>query len=143
MYFLIYVSVAEKPFSSTELLDLLEHARRNNEKAHVTGMLLYKEGNFLQVLEGEERVVKALSAKISRDPRHSKVITMLEGPLVQREFSDWSMGFSNLDAATNRFGSRILRVYEHAADGGLVHQQPDPRAASAKCLQAFVRGRYV
>ncbi len=98
MHFLIYVSIAEKPFTSAELLDLLEHARRNNEKAHVTGMLLYKEGNFMQVLEGEERVVKALAAKISRDPRHSKMITMLEGPLPQREFPEWSMGFADLDA---------------------------------------------
>ena len=72
---------------------LLEHARRNNEKAGVTGMLLYKDGNFMQVLEGEERVVQALSAKIGRDPRHEKMVTLLEGPLAEREFSDWSMGF--------------------------------------------------
>ena len=51
----------------------------------------------MQVLEGEEKVVKALAAKISRDPRHHKMITMLEGSLAEREFSDWSMGFRNLD----------------------------------------------
>ena len=55
MYSLIYVSIATKPFSAAELVDLLKHARRNNEKAEVTGMLLYKEGNFMQALEGEER----------------------------------------------------------------------------------------
>ena len=60
-------------------------------------MLLYKEGNFMQVLEGEERVVHALAAKISRDPRHHKMVTMFEGPVERREFSHWSMGFSNLD----------------------------------------------
>lgn len=98
MYFLIYVSIATVSFSTAELIDLLQHARRNNEKANVTGMLLFKDGNFMQILEGEERVVKALAAKISRDPRHSKMITMLEGPLAEREFENWSMGFSNLDA---------------------------------------------
>ena len=98
MYSLIYVSVATNPISAADLMDLLERARRNNAKASVTGMLLYKGGNFLQVLEGEERVVQALPMKISRDMRHHKMVTLLEGPLTEREFSEWTMGFSNLDA---------------------------------------------
>lgn len=97
MYFLIYVSIATTPFSTGELVDLLEHARKNNLRAGVTGMLLYKNGNFMQVLEGEEKTVRALSAKIARDPRHQKMITLLEGTTEEREFSEWSMGFNNLD----------------------------------------------
>ena len=98
MISLIYVSIATNPFSGPELIELLEHARRNNKKADVTGMLLYKDGNFMQVLEGEEKTVRALCAKIGRDPRHHKMITLLEVPLTEREFHDWSMGFSNLEA---------------------------------------------
>ena len=52
----------------------------------------------MQALEGDEKTVRALCAKIGRDPRHHKMITLLEIPLAAREFPDWSMGFSDLEA---------------------------------------------
>lgn len=97
MYFLIYASIATKRFAGPELVELLAQARRNNLRLQITGMLLYKEGTFLQVLEGEEKTVKSLCAKISGDPRHHKMVTLLEGTAEAREFADWSMGFCNLD----------------------------------------------
>ncbi len=98
MHFLIYVSIAVQPFTAEELVSCLKLWRANNEQAALTGMLLYKEGNFLQVLEGEESAVRALfEDRISRDPRHHKVTILLEGDAAEREFSDWSMGFQNLD----------------------------------------------
>ena len=97
MYFLIYLSIAVRPFSAEELVNCLKRWRASNERAALTGMLLYKEGNFLQVLEGEESAVRALFAdRISHDPRHHKLTVLLEGPIQEREFSDWSMGFRNL-----------------------------------------------
>ncbi len=98
MFFLIYVSVASHPFSAGELVALLEQARRNNAASGITGMLLYKDGNFLQVLEGDEKMVCALQHRISRDSRHHKMFMLAQGTCQTREFPDWSMGFSNLDA---------------------------------------------
>ena len=65
-------------------------------------MLLYKGGNFMQVLEGEKEDLRALYAKIGRDPRHKGLIVILEGTLVTRQFPSWSMAFRNLDAAEVR-----------------------------------------
>lgn len=93
----IYISSSVNPFVKEDLLELLEVSRRNNEKLGVTGMLLYKDGDFMQALEGEETPVRWLSAKISRDPRHKNFVKLLEGPAEKREFPDWSMGFRNLD----------------------------------------------
>ncbi|HQU70674.1 MAG TPA: BLUF domain-containing protein [Calditrichia bacterium] len=93
---LVYVSSAKKLLSEEELLTLLEQSRANNEKSGVTGMLLYQDGNFMQVLEGEEAVVKEINAKISADPRHYQVITLLQRNIKKREFPEWSMGFRNL-----------------------------------------------
>ncbi len=64
-------------------------------------MLLYKEGNFMQVLEGEESAVRDTHQKISADPRHRGLITLLQGTTPERQFSEWSMGFRNLGADTN------------------------------------------
>jgi hypothetical protein len=60
-------------------------------------MLLYKDGNFMQVLEGEEAVIRALHAKIDADPRHEGVLTVMQGYQESRQFQDWSMGFANLE----------------------------------------------
>ena len=98
LHSLLYVSSATTPFSSAQLEDLLRVARANNMRLDITGMLLYKDGNFMQVLEGEAAAVKALFAKIAVDPRHSGAIVLLDGPTPVRAFSEWSMGFRDLRA---------------------------------------------
>ncbi len=96
LFSLIYVSSAVELFSATDLAALLACCRRNNTAAGVTGMLLYKKGNFMQALEGEEETVRQLHAKIQRDPRHRGLITLSEHAIPERQFADWSMGFRNL-----------------------------------------------
>ena len=98
MFSLTYVSSAVQLLSALELAKLLEQCVANNRRRDVTGMLLYKEGNFMQVLEGERAVVLAVHAVISRDPRHRGLMTLLQGEISERQFPDWSMGFQDLGA---------------------------------------------
>jgi hypothetical protein len=102
MVYLIYVSSAVMPFSSDELSDLLARTRERNIRNGITGLLLYKDGNFMQLLEGEEATVRAAYARIHRDPRHRGLLTLLEGPLAERQFPDFSMAFRDLNAADVR-----------------------------------------
>jgi hypothetical protein len=102
MFSLTYVSSAVKPFSVLELRTLLEQCIRNNRPLDITGMLLYKDGNFMQVLEGEERVVRSVHKIIATDRRHRGLITILEGSTPAREFPDWSMGFRDLGADSDK-----------------------------------------
>ena len=95
-YYVVYVSSASQPFSKAALLDLLEKARSKNSSLGVTGMLLFKDGNFMQVLEGEQETVKNLAKTIERDPRHKDFTLLVQGTSEQRFFSDWSMGFRDL-----------------------------------------------
>lgn len=99
MFQLVYLSSAITPFTKDQLLALLAKSRENNGRAGITGMLLYKDGNFMQVLEGEEKAVKAIFAKITRDSRHRGVLTLLEVWREERQFPDWSMGFRDLRSA--------------------------------------------
>lgn len=96
MIHLVYLSSATHLFSKQELLDLLQKARSNNHQLNVSGMLLYKDGNFIQVLEGEAAQVRPLFETINRDPRHSGVIVLLDEEISERQFPDWSMGFRDL-----------------------------------------------
>ncbi len=95
---LVYVSSGKQLFADAELLALLERSRRNNTVADITGLLLYRDGNFIQALEGEEPAVTITHERITRDPRHTGLITLLKEPITQRTFSDWAMGFQNLNS---------------------------------------------
>ncbi len=96
LFSLIYLSSAVFPFQPQDLLELLAKSRVSNTSLDVTGMLLFKHGNFLQVLEGEKEIVLALYKKIVRDPRHRKITTVSQEKIMRRDFSDWSMGFRDL-----------------------------------------------
>lgn len=105
LYYLIYMSRATKPMSDTELDELLSVAVKNNKSLNVSGMLLYlneenslyPHGRFIQVLEGDENVIKGLYKKISGDDRHFNIVELFSFPLRQRNFPDWSMGFKRLE----------------------------------------------
>ena len=102
LFQIVYVSSTRGLLSRAELQDLLHHSNASNARLGITGMLLYKDGNVMQVLEGEEKSVRTLFAKISLDPRHSGVLTLLEGPLPARNFGGWSMGFRDLQSPEAR-----------------------------------------
>ena len=101
---MIYTSVATKKFPPTELKDLLEISRRNNVRDGITGMLLYEDGTFIQVLEGDDETVESTFNRISKDPRHSKIVLIAKFELDHRSFNEWEMGF--FDAS----GGQLLKL---------------------------------
>lgn len=94
---LAYVSKAIDPFSQEQLCELLKVAREHNTAADLTGMLLYKNGEFLQVIEGPQQQAHALFDKIKRDRRHYALSLLAVKQVAHRTFADWTMGFENLD----------------------------------------------
>jgi Sensors of blue-light using FAD len=97
---LVYVSSAAQPFSSSELLELVQKAQASNARHGITGVLLHKDGSFMQVLEGPESGVKALAEKIQRDRRHTSVLTLLTRNVEKPQFPDWSMGLRDPNTLT-------------------------------------------
>jgi len=97
MLSLIYVSTSVKLLNDEELLDILKASRENNSSRDVTGLLLYKGGNFMQVLEGPDEVVEALYEMIKTDPRHKDVFVLSREQISNRQFPAWEMAFQNLD----------------------------------------------
>ena len=93
MYHLIYASSAAKALTQRQLDDLLTKVRQNNIKLDITGMLIYTGGHFIQVLEGEEDMVKKLYNSIRKDTRHKDVIVIYEGELAERQFANRELDF--------------------------------------------------
>jgi len=133
----IYTSAARGDLKAEELVELLQGARERNADRGVSGMLLYAEGSFFQVLEGEADAVDSLYAKIELDQRHDQMTLIIREPIPKRSFDDWTMGFYKVSrkelaqmAGVNDFFSK-----DHAAgsfDAG----------RARKLLAAFREGRW-
>jgi hypothetical protein len=83
--------------SADDLRGLLEHARDKNARLGITGILLHRGDSFFQILEGGEEEVRGLYETIAADKRHQRVEIVTEGPVSEREFTDWQMAFIELD----------------------------------------------
>jgi hypothetical protein len=92
-YQIIYSSKSATPMQRDELEELLEHARSSNAEKGITGALVYVDGVFLQILEGEPEAVQELMGKISKDFRHETVIVLKEEAIPFASFSDWEMAY--------------------------------------------------
>lgn len=92
-----YTSRATHLMSAQELEVMLNQARNFNAEHNITGMLLYKDGSFFQVMEGPVEVVEPLYENIQQDTRHFNVRTLYHRPLVERNFPNWQMGFFSLN----------------------------------------------
>ncbi len=96
MFQLVYCSTAVRLFRSEELDSLLAQSRKRNAEREISGLLVYHDGGFIQVLEGLESNVRGVFASILRDPRHHSVVTVLQQPITEREFAAWHMAFRHV-----------------------------------------------
>jgi hypothetical protein len=90
---IVYISTAPDDVSDAELATILKAARRNNLRNNITGMLVYHDQTFIQVLEGPEDAVTATFARISRNPRHDGILVPDRSKISERTFGEWSMGW--------------------------------------------------
>ncbi|MBV8048052.1 MAG: BLUF domain-containing protein [Paludibacterium sp.] len=111
---LVYISQATRKMSSTELNDILNTAKSNNQGIDVTGSLFYNGGWFLQVLEGPPATLNALYKKIEKDPRHKNSRILYNEPAKFRTFTRWSMNMTNLDDRQADKYAQLVEVIEAA-----------------------------
>lgn len=76
-----------------DLEEILEQARISNATTGITGALVYIDGVFLQILEGESGSVMALMARIAADLRHEAVTVLQEAEIPAAIFSEWQMAY--------------------------------------------------
>lgn len=92
VFHLLYVSKATSPLKQEDVDNILDISSANNKKINVTGILLYRMGIFIQLLEGDEPEVRTLYAKIELDSRHRNSEILLEFTDNDRLFPQWYMG---------------------------------------------------
>ena len=83
MHELIYKSIAVNEFSDADIMQLVLQARSRNEAFGITGALIYKQGHFIQLLEGSKECVSDIFRSIENDYRHKSIDLLYEGEINQ------------------------------------------------------------
>ena len=96
MLSVVYTSRATGEFDDADLATLLMNSRANNRRLGLTGFLLHRDGQFLQLLEGPAEVVRDRLRIIELDPRHADVAVLLDEDEPRRQFPAWSMGYETV-----------------------------------------------
>ncbi|MEM8955937.1 MAG: BLUF domain-containing protein [Verrucomicrobiota bacterium] len=109
-YRVVYMSEATEPFSDPELDRLLEHARVNNRSLGISGILLYEDNMFLQMIEGPARSIIKLYGTIRKDPRHKNIVTISEGDAIERQFGQWTMAHYKIESDNAGAQDGYLRI---------------------------------
>jgi len=92
---LAWSSVPSPSFSAAGLDAIVAKARRNNERHHVSGMMLFTGTHFLGVLEGAEWDLANLWQNLGRDERHRDLRHIGDVLCGDRWFPKWMMSSTN------------------------------------------------
>ena len=96
----IYVSDATGEAGSNllSLVQILGVSDANNRRDHLTGVLLFHGGQFLQAIEGRRTDLDRLIRRLKADPRHSSLRFLVDGPAEGRNHGEAPMVRLQLNA---------------------------------------------
>lgn len=107
---MVYISEAKAGLTRQDMDEIVRKSVINNAEIGVTGLLVQRHNQFMQVLEGSEPAVEILFRHIQADDRHSRLMTISKKMIVERDFPAWSMGWSDLPAKTDEMTQAFDRV---------------------------------
>lgn len=90
---LTYISHAYDELTSEDIADILEKSIKNNKLWNITGILLYKNKRFFQILEGDKSYIEKIYDKIALDARHYNITILNKSKSKMRLLGNWSMAF--------------------------------------------------
>ena len=72
---------------------LSQRYRRSRAGLGITGLMLYEDGNLLQLLEGPEVVLDRIYRSTLLDSNYNKVVKLFQRDIVDREFTGHSSAY--------------------------------------------------
>jgi hypothetical protein len=104
---LVYVSNRKPTCTTEEIEKILAACKRNNPSLNITGVLLYSDKKFIQLVEGEAKVLMDLYDKIKKDPRHSSPMMISYNAITEKSFPSWHMGTKDVSKSQLQFKTDI------------------------------------
>ena len=107
---LVYTSLARRQMSQRDIDRILMTSRLYNEMAGITGLLVYHEKRFLQILEGPIGELDKIYDRIQRDWRHEHCRLLLRETIIARAFDQWEMAYRNHDDLIARQRLQLIDI---------------------------------
>jgi hypothetical protein len=114
---LVYVSNRKVNCTEAEIEKILASCKKNNPPLNITGILLYSDKKFIQLVEGEYKVINDLYTKIKTDPRHDQTMLIAMGPIKEKSFPSWHMGARKIVGNEVDFKTEISVEDKNVFDG--------------------------
>ncbi|MCV6587940.1 MAG: BLUF domain-containing protein [Marinobacterium sp.] len=137
LYYLVYVSRQRSPMEPDTLREIMETAVAFNQQKGITGMLVFRDGSFLQVLEGPRQAVTSLYERICLDSRHQNIELLIGERASRRFFAEWSMGFCELARPEDKALCAYTTFIE---EGFYARLKPEAASIPASLLSMFLYG---
>jgi len=139
MICLVYVSSAIRGLSKDDINSIVKASEVSNRILNITGLLLYKGGNFMQLIEGDSEIVHILQSKIKDDIRHTGMITLLSENITHRNFENWSMGYQDIDFLMGNDRELIKPLIIGEFDSEIYRKNPYRALALLKAFKKNMR----
>jgi hypothetical protein len=100
---LSYLSEAVSDMSFLGLMRLLESARAFNQNNGITGILLYDNQQFGQIIEGERANIMKAWKRIQEDKRHHRIELLEIREISERSYPEWLLRFYGGETLTRDY----------------------------------------
>lgn len=97
-YAIVYVSTASPNLEESEVGEVLSGSKSWNNQHDVTGLLLFSEGNFFQIIEGEKNVIFQLFENIKKDKRHRNIMQIFGKEIHKEAYDGYDSDFVSEEA---------------------------------------------
>lgn len=105
------------------IVDILNVCRERNPQLGITGILLYGDHKFIQLLEGNAEAIDKLAQRIKNDNRHDYFVTLMDAPIEQRFFPTWAMGCKYFGNEVRKLDEFLLLTIEILKSSDTPHEQ--------------------
>ena len=133
---LLYVSAATPRIRQRDLENILHSSACNNQRAGITGALIFSGSTFAQVLEGTKSALDELMTTLEADARHSALTIVAREKVESRRFPSWSMAYRHIE------GLMVERLHGQLGWDATIQKLLDdiPSDRSLKALSSSIAG---
>lgn len=112
---LVYASKAAANIRSKDMINIGVSADTHNQDNDVTGALVFGDGYFLQVLEGDRDAVWETFSRIQVDDRHSDILMIESVEIQERTYSEWTMRLLELQNLDGNSLSYLVKKHSSSS----------------------------
>jgi hypothetical protein len=109
-------TTADSGRAADDIPDIVRQAAARNGIEGITGLLYTEDDTFLQVIEGPSDSMSDLIARLYDDDRHRDLTILVDRPIAQREFGDWTMIYRDRRESSDAFDDRLRVLLTGVSD---------------------------